>query len=207
MKQIGIGILIITVLVLSPIYCNASISSEANEVTITQLAEAFDHIFIANVTQKSIGTDHTYYAFHVTDSLTPSLNTTDLFLLVPGGSEIGISSAPTFYLGVSYVLFCDEINEDHRITGNQYQYRQLDSLNVNELQNIVMGMLARRAASTNCTVADTALKQNNSIELPNPEAVKNTRGKVHILWGRVFLCFAGMCLVLLPVIRKVSSLG
>ncbi|MCW4011439.1 MAG: hypothetical protein NWF07_00460 [Candidatus Bathyarchaeota archaeon] len=202
MKHIGLGILFISVLVLSPMCCNASISSEADEVTITQLAEAFDLIFIANVTLKSIGTDHTYYGFHVIDYLTPSLNTTDLYLLVPGGSEIGISSSPTFYLRMEYVFFCDEITEDNRIMGNHYQYRLLDSVDVNKLENIVMRILAQRAASTNCIVVDTALKHNNSIEPQNPEYVKNTRGEPNILWEVVFLCLAGMCLVLLLVIRR-----
>jgi len=202
----------------TPAYCNASVASDANSFTASQLADAFDHVFIANLTQKSIGTDYTYYVFYVIEYLTEPLKTSDIYLLTPGGSEILVSPSPTFYLGVEYLFFCDEITKEHRITGNKYQYKLLDSIDSDEIEDIRKSLQAERAATTEQVVAqpENAVNPDNIAEeavepLIDPEAkpwdfesakIKQNKADENKLLAFVFLCFAGMYLVLLPVLKK-----
>ena len=208
MKNIRFGVLLIILqLVTAPIYCNASIAADAIHFTESQLAEAHNHVFIANVTSKIIGVSHTYYVFQVIEYLKAPINTSTIYFTANSGSEIAVSPATIFSEGVEYIIFCDEISEEYDITGNHYQYRLLSSVKPSEIENIRKTVLAEKAAESEHNIAPEVKIIDREPGQPNeqnidPETVKRNRAETNTLLAIVYICIAGIYLFLIPVMKK-----
>jgi len=217
-KKAGLVLMVIILaLITSNMGCNASIAAEANQPTTFEIAEIFNHVFIMNVTGKIVTTDRTYYTFNVTEYLKSLVNSSILYFTAYGGSEVMVSPATTFYLGLDYLFFCDEINEEYSITELHYNYKLPNSLEPNEIEDIRRTLMALKAANINCTVVnpeiaitDRELEQQveTTINPPSeqrdldPETVKENRARDNLLLTIVYLCIAGVYIFLIPVMKN-----
>ncbi|MCJ7731577.1 hypothetical protein MUP51_04615 [Candidatus Bathyarchaeota archaeon] len=218
MKIIRMGLMvIILLLIITPAYCNASITAEDDQSTALELAEIFNHVFIVNVASKIVTNDRTYYVFNVIEYLKEPVNSSTIFLTAYGGSEIAVTPSTTFYLGLNYLFFCDEINEESSITGNHYQYMLLNSVDPEEIQNIRKSILAEKAAYVEGSVATPEIaiedrEREQPVEpLINPptksiyldlETAKENRANDNTLLTIVYLCIAGIYIILIPGMKN-----
>lgn len=194
-------------MVTTPIYCKASIAADAIQFTESELAETHNHVFIANVTNKIIGVSHTYYVFQVIEYLKAPVNTSTIYFTANGGSEIAVSPATIFYEGVEYIIFCNEISEEYDISENYFRYRLLNSVKPAEIEKIRKMVQAEKAAEIEHTIAPEISVIDREHEQPvelniDPEMVKKNRADTNTLFAIVFLCFAGIYLTLIPVMKK-----
>ena len=97
-----------------PITCNASQAADVKPITIIELTETHNNIFIGTITSKTETTDRTHYVFNVTEYLKHPVNSSQIYLTCGGGSEIAVSPDISFFLGIEYVMFVDEIDDEYR---------------------------------------------------------------------------------------------
>jgi hypothetical protein len=209
-------LVIILILNSAPIDCSASIAADADQPTTLELAEIFNHVFIVNVTSKIETTDRTFYVFNVTEYIKTPVNSSTLYFTAYGGSKIMVSPATTFYLGLDYLFFCDEINEEYSITGLHYNYKLLDSVNPTEIEDIRKTLMALQAATIEHTIASPEIAiEDRELEQPveplvnpgtkndlDPETVKENRAQDNRLLTIVYLCIAGIYITLIPVMKN-----
>ena len=135
-RDIPLYLILFQLLFVNSINCLASQASSLHPGGVIEIAENYDYIFIGTVTNKTLESDSTNYVFNVSEYLKHPLNTTEVYLTVGGGSEIAVSPSTSFFLGIEYVFFFDEIDEYYRIVGHDYTFTLLNSVDSEVIENI-----------------------------------------------------------------------
>ena len=187
---------IILALIAIPADCSASITGETDQPTIIELTEIFNHVFTVNVTGEIVTSDRTYYTLNVTEYLMTAVNSSILYFTVYGGSEVMVSPATILHLGLDYLFFCDEINEEYSITGLHYNYKLLNSVDPTEMEELRRTMMALKAATTYGTLTTV----ENAIT--NRELEQPVEPNTNLLLTIVYLCTAGIYITLIPVMKN-----
>lgn len=99
-------------------------------------AESYNYIFIGTVVNKTVQANQTLYVFNVTENLKQPINTTQITITTMGGSEIAVSPSISFYTGLDYLVFFDELDEENKVIGFDYIATLLSQITDERLQTI-----------------------------------------------------------------------
>jgi len=83
-------------------------------------AKSYNYIFIGTIANKTIETNQTLYLFNITENLKHPMNTTQITITTMGGSEIAVSPSTSFYTGLEYLVFFDELDDENKVIGFDY---------------------------------------------------------------------------------------
>ena len=119
-----------------------------------------------------------------------TINSTKVILTVDGGSEIAVSPSTSFSLGVEYIMFFDEIDDDYRIVDTDYYFTLLSSLDSTDIENIFKVSETYDAAVTAQEAAETDIENKSQ-----------TRVRVNAL-----LFIAGLFVIILLIKGKILHL-
>ena len=99
-------------------------------------AKSYKYIIIGSVLNKTVEANQTLYVFNVTENLKHPINTTQITITTMGGSEIAVSPSTSFYTGLEYLVFFDELDEENKVTGFDYFASLLSQITDERLQTI-----------------------------------------------------------------------
>lgn len=117
---------------LTPFVSGVTVLSDLSD----DFAKSYNYIIIGTVINKTVESNQTHYVLNVTENLKKPINTTQITITTMGGSEIAVSPSTTFYTGVEYLVFFNELDEDSEIVGFDYVSSLLSSLDSDTLQTI-----------------------------------------------------------------------
>jgi hypothetical protein len=98
--------------------------------------ESYNYIFIGTIVHKTVEANQTLYLLNVTENLKQPINTTQITITTMGGFEIAVSPSVTFYTGLEYLVFFDEMDEENKVTGFDYYASLLSQITDERLQTI-----------------------------------------------------------------------
>lgn len=178
---------------LNTVHCFASQASSLPRETIIEIAENYEHIFIGTVIIKTVESDSTRYVFNVTEYLKHPLNSSEIFLTVGGGSEIAVSPSTSFFLGVEYLFFFDQIDESYGIVGFDYTYTLVNSVDADDIRVLK----AMDGFSGGVNVADVA----DDYDLREPS---NSKVLIYQITGFVFIGVV-IFIALILILKRIRS--
>ncbi len=129
---------------INTITCIASQASGFPSDEAVTISIDYNHIVIGTFTNKTRYSDYTRYVFNISESLMQPLNSTELYLMVDGSSEIMVSPSTSFFLGSEYILFFDDVDDRFTIVGTDYACTlsaRVDSDDIDEIRVIREVML------------------------------------------------------------------
>ena len=134
--MITICIILVLPLLVNSTICFASQASSLPSSVVIKIAENYDYGFIGTATNKTTESYRTYYVFNVTEYLKNPLNATEITLTAYGGYENGVSPSISFSLGHNYLVFFNELDEDNKIIGFDYDSKFLGSYDDSDILSI-----------------------------------------------------------------------
>jgi len=168
-RMIPLCLILFQLFFINTILCFASQASGFPSEEAVTIANDYFHVVIGTFTNKTRHSDYTIYVFNVSQDLMQSLNSTEFYLIVDGGSEIAVIPSTSFFLGNEYILFFDEIDDRNTIIGTDYAYTLSDQVNSNDIDTIrkiqkirdimVGGVVAVDEAGTVAVPAEDARKK------------------------------------------------
>ena len=99
-------------------------------------AESYNYIFIGTLVNKTVEANQTLYMFNITENLKHAINTTQITITTMGGSEVAVSPSTSFYTGLDYLVFFDELDEENKVIGFDYYASLLSQITDERLQTI-----------------------------------------------------------------------
>lgn len=99
-------------------------------------AKSYNHIFIGTLVNKTVESNQTHYLFTVTENLKQPINTTQITVTTMGGSEIAVSPSTSFYTGLEYLVFFDELDEENKVIDFDYIASLLSQITDERLETI-----------------------------------------------------------------------